>query len=181
MEDMWRFRDKPVPLDFDLIESDQYVLRGQVISAVDLTADGILHPVNGDSGADRRLNGRTASLNGISANSTSKGPTAKSGQGLKDQRSLSLRETLTLFVSRSVSFHSAPQMGSCNRFKAPSVSQRASSQAKRRPYRLTKMMTIHWISLLPREICGRQLTGFQERAGGKLKVRAIHHVSVLAS
>jgi ubiquitin-like 1-activating enzyme E1 B len=107
MEDMWRFRDKPVPLDFDLIQSDQFVLRGQVISAVDLTADGTLHTVNGDSGVDgvdRRLNGRTASLNGISANSTPKGPTAKSGQGLKDLRSLSLRENLALFVSRSVSF-----------------------------------------------------------------------------
>jgi ubiquitin-like 1-activating enzyme E1 B len=104
MEDMWRFRDKPVPLDFDLIQNDQFVLRGQMISAVDLTADGTLHPMNGDSGVDRRLNGGTASLNGISASSTPKGPIAKSGQGLKDLRSLSLRETLALFVSRSVSF-----------------------------------------------------------------------------
>jgi len=65
MEDMWQFRDKPVPLDFDLIQSDQFVLHGQAISDVDPTVDGILHPVNGESGVDRRLNGRTASLNGI--------------------------------------------------------------------------------------------------------------------
>src|SRR5579863_6824250 len=83
MEDMWRFRDKPAPLDFDLIQSNQFVLRGQVISAVDPPTDGILHPVNGDSGFDRRLNGRTANLNGISASSTPKGSAAKSGQGLK--------------------------------------------------------------------------------------------------
>jgi ubiquitin-like 1-activating enzyme E1 B len=111
MEDMWRFRDKPVPLDFDLIRSDQFVLRGQVISAADLTADGILRPVNGDSVVDRRLNGRTANLNGISASPTPKDPPTRPGHGLKDQRSLSLRENLDLFVSRLVSFHSCPSNG----------------------------------------------------------------------
>ena len=100
MEDMWRFRDKPVPLDFDLIQSDQFTLRGQAVNAVGPSTDGILRPVNGDSSVDVRLNGSVANRNSSSSSSTPKGPTAKSSHGLKDQRSLSLRENLTLFVSR---------------------------------------------------------------------------------
>jgi ubiquitin-like 1-activating enzyme E1 B len=111
MEDMWRFRDKPVPLDFDLIQSDQFILRGQVVSAVDAPADGTRHPVNGASDVERRLNGNAASHNGNSAISNPKGSSAKSSHGLKDQRSLSLRENLTLFVSRLVS--SLPPHFSC--------------------------------------------------------------------
>ena len=102
MEDMWRYRDKPVPLDFDLIQSDQFVLRGQVNSAVNAPADGVLRPANGNSGVEGHLNG-VMSRNGSIANPTSTGSADKSGHGLKDQRSLSLRENLTLFVSRSVS------------------------------------------------------------------------------
>jgi ubiquitin-like 1-activating enzyme E1 B len=99
MEDMWRYRDKPVPLDFDLIQSDQFVLRGRVNSA---PADGVLRPANGNSGVEGHLNGVT-SRNGGSATPTSTVSAGKSGHGLKDQRSLSLRENLTLFISRSVS------------------------------------------------------------------------------
>jgi ubiquitin-like 1-activating enzyme E1 B len=97
MEDMWRFRDKPVPLDFDLIKKDQFSLRGQVVSGVNPPADGILHPMNGDSGL---LNGSVTNQNGSSATAAS---VARPGHGLRDQRSLSLRENLTLFVSRLVS------------------------------------------------------------------------------
>jgi ubiquitin-like 1-activating enzyme E1 B len=103
MEDMWRYRDKPVPLNFDLIQSDQFVLRGQVISAVNGPADGVLHPTNGDSGVEGHLNGSATSRNGSSAAPTSKASADKPGHGLKDQRSLSLRENLTLFISRLVS------------------------------------------------------------------------------
>jgi ubiquitin-like 1-activating enzyme E1 B len=103
MEDMWRYRDKPVPLDFDLIQSDQFVLRGQVISAVNAPADGVLRPVNGDSGVEGDVNGSVTSRNGSSATPTSKARAGKPGHGLKDQRSLSLRENLTLFISRLVS------------------------------------------------------------------------------
>ena len=102
MEDMWRYRDKPVPLDFDLIRSDQFVLRGQVTSAVNTPADGVLRLANGDS-VERRLNGSITSRNGNSAAPTSKASAGKPGHGLKDQRSLSLRENLTLFISRFVS------------------------------------------------------------------------------
>src|SRR6266478_3702340 len=103
MEDMWRYRDKPVPLDFDLIQTDQFTLRGQVISAVNTPVDGVLRPVNGDSGAEERPNGSIASRNGSSVTPTSKVSAGKPGHGLKDQLSLSLRENLTLFVSRLVS------------------------------------------------------------------------------
>ncbi|KAI0280185.1 hypothetical protein BGY98DRAFT_965060 [Russula aff. rugulosa BPL654] len=101
MEDMWRYRDKPVPLDFDLIQSDQFVLRGQVNSAVNAPADGVLHPANGDGGVEGHLNGSVTSRNGSSATPTSNASAGKPGHGLKDQRSLSLRENLTLFVSSS--------------------------------------------------------------------------------
>jgi ubiquitin-like 1-activating enzyme E1 B len=103
MEDMWRYRDKPVPLDFDLIQSDQFVLRGQVIGAVDAPADGVLRPANGDSGVEGHLNGSVTSRNGSSATPNSNASADKPGHGLKDQRSLSLRENLTLFISRLVS------------------------------------------------------------------------------
>ena len=104
MEDMWRFRDKPVPLDFDLIQNDQFTLRGQVASAVNPPAGGILRPANGDSGVEGRLNGSVTSYNGNSPTPTPtpKESVANAGHGLKDQRSLSLRENLTLFVSRLV-------------------------------------------------------------------------------
>ena len=106
MEDMWRFRDKPVPLDFDLIQNDQFILHGQTVNTVDPSptpTDGILHPVNGDSSVDMRLNGSIANRKSSSASSTPKGSAAKSSHGLKDQRSLSLRENLALFVSRLAS------------------------------------------------------------------------------
>jgi ubiquitin-like 1-activating enzyme E1 B len=105
MEDMWRFRDKPVALDFDLIQSDQFILRGQAASAVDVS-DSIPRPANGGSSVDERSNGSSSTLpNGSSSTPTMKVSTVKSGHGLKDQRSLSLRENLLLFVSRWVSSH----------------------------------------------------------------------------
>ena len=173
MEDMWRFRDKPVPLDFDLIQSDQFVLRGQAVNAVDPSStDGILRPVNGDSSVDMRLNGSIANRKSSSASSTPKGSAAKSSHGLKDQRSLSLHENLALFVSRLASSLFPPRVVHlCNLFKARSVSQRASCREKRRPYRLTRTMTIRSISSPPRQICDRQLTELQGRADGKSKVR----------
>jgi ubiquitin-like 1-activating enzyme E1 B len=106
MEDMWRFRDKPVALDFDLIQSDQFILRGQAASAVDVS-DSVPRPANGGSSVDSRSNGSTSSSlpNGSGSTPTTKVSTVKSGHGLKDQRSLSLRENLALFISRWVSSH----------------------------------------------------------------------------
>jgi ubiquitin-like 1-activating enzyme E1 B len=169
MEDMWRYRDKPVPLDFDLIQSDQFVLRGQVIGAVNAPADGVSRPANGDSGVEGHLNGSVTSRNGSSATPTSNASAGKPGHGLKDQRSLSLRENLTLFISRLVS--TLPfDVRLCYRFKVRSVSQRGSERAKKL-YHLIRMMTIRWISSLPRRIYVLELTVFQARAVGKSKVR----------
>jgi ubiquitin-like 1-activating enzyme E1 B len=103
MEDMWRFRDKPVPLDFDLIQNDQFVLRGQATGVVDRPADSTSHHANGDKNVDVRPSGSTSNLNGNSTAAIVDDTTARTGHGLKDQRSLSLRENLDLFVSRLVS------------------------------------------------------------------------------
>ncbi|KAI0301596.1 hypothetical protein B0F90DRAFT_1718560 [Multifurca ochricompacta] len=93
MEDMWRFRDKPVPLDFNLIQSDQFILRGQVTSAIDISADSIPRPANEVRGLDGRPNGSPVGSNGSGPSSST-----KSGHGLKDQRSLTLRDNLALFA-----------------------------------------------------------------------------------
>lgn len=103
MEDMWRFRDKPVPLDFDLIQSDQFVLRGQAPGVVDRPTDSTSHYANGDRNIDVRPSGSTSKLNGNSTARIANDTTATTSHGLKDQRSLSLRENLDLFVSRLVS------------------------------------------------------------------------------
>ncbi len=104
MEDMWRFRDKPVPLDFDLIQSDQFVLRGQATGVIDCPTDGTSHHANGGRDVDVRPSGSNSNLNGNSTATIVSDNTARPGHGLKDQRSLSLRENLVLFVSRLVSW-----------------------------------------------------------------------------
>ena len=104
MEDMWRFRDKPVPLDFDLIKSNQFVLRGQATSVVDCPTDSISNHANGVSDVDMRPSGSTPNPNGNSSAPVVNNTTVRPGHGLKDQRALSLRENLVLFVSRLVSW-----------------------------------------------------------------------------
>ncbi|KAI0262614.1 hypothetical protein BC834DRAFT_890957 [Gloeopeniophorella convolvens] len=95
MEDMWRFRDKPVPLDYDLIRDDQFTLRGQVASVADIATNSAPQ-TNGVNSKGEHLNGSAVGTNGTSAAS---GPGGKPSQGLKDQRALSLRDSWALFVS----------------------------------------------------------------------------------
>lgn len=102
MEDMWRFRDKPVPLDFDLIQSDQFILRGQTTGVVDGSTDGTSRHVNGGRDVDVRPSGSTSNPNCNSTAAIVNDTIVRPGHGLKDQRSLSLRENLVLFVSRLV-------------------------------------------------------------------------------
>jgi len=102
MEDMWRYREKPVPLDFDAIREGKFVLRGEVGS----TAKDLLKGANGArdecsndktsvNGAHKHTaNGTAHPANGIS--------TGTAFNGLKDQRALSLRDSLMLFVARYV-------------------------------------------------------------------------------
>ena len=78
MEDMWRFRDKPVPLDFDAIKDDTFTLRGSIASASVLAG------------------GNTAPASNGSAEASS------SSAKLKDQKALSLRDSWELFVHRLV-------------------------------------------------------------------------------
>ena len=121
-----------VPLDFDLIQSSQFFLHGQAVNAVDPSSpDGILCPVNGDSSVDMCLNGSIANHKSSSTSSTPKGSAAKYSHGLKDQRSLLLHKNFVLFVSRSASSPSPPQIVHlCNLFKAQSVSQCTSCQER---------------------------------------------------
>lgn len=83
MADMWRSRSPPVPLDFDAIMDETFVLRD----------DGTPKPTelrsNGGSKPHVATNGQSNGING--------------SVGLKDQRSLSLRDNLVLFVDRCVS------------------------------------------------------------------------------
>ncbi|VDC03017.1 unnamed protein product, partial [Peniophora sp. CBMAI 1063] len=79
MEDMWRHRAKPTPLDFDAIRDDRFELRGQKASQVALA-------VNGATSAN--ANGTSTATNGAS-NGASTSASAK----LKDQPSLSLRDS----------------------------------------------------------------------------------------
>ncbi|KAG6853168.1 hypothetical protein C0991_006418 [Blastosporella zonata] len=74
MADMWKSRAPPVPLDFDAILDGSFVLRGEV------------YPQTGSIGAD--------SAPGVNGNEHA----APNGAGLKDQRALSLRDSLELFV-----------------------------------------------------------------------------------
>ena len=81
MEDMWRYRAKPVPLDFDALAAGTFVLRDDPAAA----ATG-----NSNSNGNRQAKG-AGGAGGAGAG------------GLKDQRALSLRDNWELFVARSVS------------------------------------------------------------------------------
>lgn len=76
MADMWRSRAPPTPLVYDEIKAGTFILRDRnVTSAPDSHANGSNQAVP---------NGTTTSASG----------------GLKDQKTLTLQETLALFVSR---------------------------------------------------------------------------------
>ena len=82
MADMWRSRSPPTPLDFDSIMEGSFDLNG----ARSLTADAVAS--GSGSGSDRNSSSNSAKLpNG-------------NGDILKDQRALTLKDNLELFVSR---------------------------------------------------------------------------------
>jgi ubiquitin-like 1-activating enzyme E1 B len=94
MSDMWRSRAPPTPLDFDKILDGSF-------SAVRSSAN-----INSQSNGRPTGTSQQAQANGIAPSdmpskngkpSTSPNP---SGSGLKDQRQLTLKENLELFVSR---------------------------------------------------------------------------------
>ena len=93
MEDMWRSRPKPTPLDFDSIRDGSFKLEKKSIINGHVNGNGVAPeaPVAGPSGsaAVEKL------LDGSSGSTTPSTP-----NGLKDQRTLTLQESLELFVSR---------------------------------------------------------------------------------
>lgn len=76
MSDMWRSRAPPTALVYDEIKAGSFVLR------------------------DRNATLAPNSHGGDSNQAVTNGTAASSGGGLKDQRTLTLQETLALFVSR---------------------------------------------------------------------------------
>ena len=88
MTDMWRSRSPPTPLDFDSIMDGSFDLNG----APSLTAD----TVASSSGSDSSSSLSFAKLPNGRLNRNGNIPL---GEGLKDQRALTLKDNLELFVS----------------------------------------------------------------------------------
>ena len=92
MDDMWRARAPPVPLDFDKIRDGTFVLNRPQPNGVHPHANGA-DTANGNAKAPA-VGGSTSTeklLNGSSS---------ANAAGLKDQRALSLQDNLELFISR---------------------------------------------------------------------------------
>lgn len=87
---MWKNRAPPTPLDFDSIAD------GSFKPAPVSSASAV------DAGSVSDVKSPRVALNGTSEPAASG---SSSGSGLKDQKELSLQESLVLFVSRSVSIH----------------------------------------------------------------------------
>lgn len=90
MSDMWRSRSPPMPLDFDAIMEDRFEMRPDASTNGKSAADG----PSGSNRSGSNANGKEEGKNGAA-------PVASgSGSKLKDQRALSLKDNLELFVSR---------------------------------------------------------------------------------
>jgi len=86
MADMWRSRAPPTPLDFEGIRNGAFALNKKAY-VEDTTAQRSSKAVTMDNGSTSVPNGSSANGNGAST------------AGLKDQRALSLKDNLDLFVS----------------------------------------------------------------------------------
>ncbi|KAG2142954.1 hypothetical protein DEU56DRAFT_979414 [Suillus clintonianus] len=88
MSDMWRARAAPTPLDFSAIQEGRFFIQRPSSSSTTTGSAQIIHfqPANGHSnGKTPSASSSSSSLNGVS--------------GLRDQRALSLHDTLELFIS----------------------------------------------------------------------------------
>jgi ubiquitin-like 1-activating enzyme E1 B len=95
MSDMWRSRSPPVPLDYDGIMDGTFVLRSDVPES---SNNGSIASGSGSNSTpvESKVNGHVDGLpNGIVG--------VEAANGLKDQRALTLRDNLSLFVARCVS------------------------------------------------------------------------------
>lgn len=86
----------PTPLDFDAIKADMFVL--DKLRLQQENGNGVHRATNGLHAGEGSGNMKTESVpnGGVDSSSTA------SGSGLKDQRALSLKDNLDLFVSRYV-------------------------------------------------------------------------------
>ena len=136
MADMWRHRTPPVPLDYDEIMSGTYLLRHDKSSSTATAVNG--HAINGA----RDVTVVPVNTNGkIIGNARIESSAAK----LKDQRNLTLKDNLELFISRQVFFFIAIPSARLKRDQVQFVYLRASEMGRCR-YPLTRMTTTHWIS-----------------------------------
>lgn len=78
MTDMWKTRAPPVPLSFGDIKNGSFILRGKPTNVT--VPNGTITSID-------RQNGHSAS-------------TSPTGVGLKDQKALTLQDSLELFISR---------------------------------------------------------------------------------
>jgi ubiquitin-like 1-activating enzyme E1 B len=89
MTDMWRSRSPPTPLDFDSIMDGSFDLNGAPSLTENAVASG--------NGSDRSSSSSFAKLPNGQLNGNGNIPL---GEGLKDQRALTLKDNLELLVSR---------------------------------------------------------------------------------
>ena len=99
MSDMWRSRDPPVPLDFDDIRNGKFDLPSKLskpktdgTSTTETAAKANVSISNGSSSRSSASTSTETLVNGSSSKQAS--------SSLKDQRELTLRESLEMFVSR---------------------------------------------------------------------------------
>ncbi|KAF8185021.1 hypothetical protein K438DRAFT_1723883 [Mycena galopus ATCC 62051] len=97
MADMWRARAPPVPLDFDTILDGSFVLRLEEPKEATAPSNGKPNGVSRPANAVASGSGSKASANGVSTDAGTSAPAA--GSGLKDQKQLSLKDNVLLFVS----------------------------------------------------------------------------------
>ncbi len=92
MADMWRTRDPPIPLDFEKILDGSFILRTPPVSQGSSDASSSQTP-----SSDAIINGTKLSVNG-NYNTASN----LAGSNLKDQKRLTLKDNLELFIARFV-------------------------------------------------------------------------------
>ncbi|KAF8154730.1 hypothetical protein B0H34DRAFT_717633 [Crassisporium funariophilum] len=95
MADMWRSRSPPTPLDFDAIEDGSFEVHGAESWSTSTHGNGNANAVASGSGNAHASSSTAKAVNGH-ANGNGN---ASHGQGLKDQRALTLKDNLDLFVS----------------------------------------------------------------------------------
>lgn len=101
MADMWKSRAPPTPLEFDAIRNGTFKLEKDN-AQTNGTSDTNRSATNGSSPSAPGSAATEKVLNGAQTASTAK-------SSLKDQRALTLQDSLELFMSRHVYIHIVPR------------------------------------------------------------------------